>query len=143
MAVVAIVVLIIVLVGGKGGASNPEDAALNFVKAVCSGDYDDVCDAMYPDIADELDEDDFDEIISYLGDVKVSNYSVEDKEHGEKSDRTKYEKQLKKYDVEIDDLYYVEIAFDVEMLGYSNSTTVEVVVAKIDGRWYVISSSSL
>lgn len=142
VAVVAIVVILIIVLGGGNGYSNPEDAALDFIKGVLSGDYDDVCDALYPDLADELDEDDFDELLSYLGDIEVSNYSVDDKERGDKSDRTYYEEFLEENDIdaEIDDLYYVKVSFDVDMYGYSNSASVKVIVAEIDGRWYVITS---
>ena len=139
--VVAAIVLVLVLVLGGNNQGSPEDAAIAFVEGSLDFDFDKVTSVVHPAMLEDVDKEEFNEMKDELGgfSINYSNVKVEEAEHS-KDDCEYYEEEFYDYydlDVDVEDVCYVTVSFDVEMFGMSESTDQDLTVFEVDGKWYV------
>ena len=148
-AVAAVVILLVCLLGGGHGFSEPEDAALAWVEGMCDFDTGDMLQAVYPDIADDIEEDlqdDCDRAEEYYDeadvDLSFSNFETEERDYDYGDD---YLDELEEWlsdeydlDVKVSSVKRIKVSYEVEMDGRSKDTSENVTVVKIDGDWYVL-----
>lgn len=151
--VAAIVVTLILLLGGKddkdsggssgGSSASASDVGLSFAKAILGGNSSKALKLVYPDMIDDETREGFEQIAEYYAEyITLEDASVSDEESGTQDDIEDYEERFEDefdLDVDISKLTYVEIEFSYTSDFYGDGTeTISVVVAKIDGSWYVI-----
>lgn len=130
------------------GYDTPEEAALVYFEAYCELDYDTMSTAFYPDIDTDEFREDFYELAAMIAEYEMgtcSNFAVTDKQLRGSEDRELWTQRLKDeygFEVVISELYYVEITYDcagtVDGQELTETLSVRVPVAEIDGIWYVI-----
>ena len=142
-AVVVVAAIVLVLVFALGGShqGSPEDAAIAFIEGTLDFDFDKMTSVVHPAMLEDVDKEEFKEMEDELGgfSINYSNVKVEEAEHSPE-DCEYYEEEFYDnfdMDVDVEDVCYVTVSFDVEMFGMSESTDQDLTVFEIDGDWYV------
>lgn len=151
----AVIVLALVLIffvfGGSKGGSSPEDLAKKYVKALNSGDTDDLVNLFYPDTISKEDANSLTEVLGLISgiDYSISFVNVTDKDLVNDGDRLKiYQSQFNsKFDKNVKLSEYCELKFNMRLkmsfLGqtYDETEEVEIACVKIDGTWYLVDAN--
>ncbi|MBE6984733.1 MAG: zinc ribbon domain-containing protein [Ruminococcaceae bacterium] len=140
VAVIAIVLLFVL--GGGSGFSNPEDAALSFVEGSLTGDWD-MCEAaIYPDMIDEDLKSEFErDVMQELGSlgIEADNIAIKSSEDVDSYELEYLDQWMREdYGVSVTDARYVRVSYEYSVWGMTASDSYSVTVVEIDGSWYVI-----
>ncbi len=154
VAAAAVIALVLIfLLGGNSGYSDPEELALDFAKAVTNFDVDDLEDTMYPGVLDsdrwssicEVMEDTMEEREKYGLDIETKNFEVDDVyDNYDRGDYRDFEDYFEEYcgiEVDVEDALTYEISFVRYLNGEKFNLSGEVTVVKIDGSWYAYPES--
>ncbi len=139
-AAVAVVVLLVVLLGGGGGNGSPEAVAEKFFSSVLSGDIEAAEECVHPDMWQDIGGD-FEEVggmMAMFGDsVK---FTVNGSEKVTDDERDDVQEMLDQYGIDdkLGDVYAVEISMTVNLFGMEQTETDDILVAEIDGDYYVV-----
>ena len=140
IAAVAVVAVLLVLLLGGGGNGNPEAVAQKFFDSVFSGDIDAAEKCVHPDMREEIfaDLDGMEEMLGMFGDsIKITVDGSENVTADEKDD---VQELLDEYGIndKLGDIYEVEMTMVINMFGMEQSDTSEILVAEIDGDFYIV-----
>ena len=146
IAVIAVIILLFVFLGGSG-ASSPEDAAITYIEGSLNYNLSDVESVMLPEVLEhenwEEVEDSFEEAEEYYDELGISVKDVEVTEVRNlgNSDIAEIEEMLADEVgaiINIDDAKRIEVSYDIDSAMGEYSDSQWVVAVLVDGDWYII-----
>lgn len=151
VAAAAIALVLVLVLGGRGGYSDPEEAAFEMYQAVMLRDFDTAVGSLHPDQVEGMGEENFNELKKefreYSQELRRSHttydhFVIEYTEHTPEDGEWMEEELLTRFDteLEIDDVYNITVTCDcfidgVKQENYRMGETIP--VYKTGGRWYV------
>lgn len=146
VAIAALAVIVICLLGGGHGFSEPEDAALAAIEGAFDLDTDLLLEALYPEMAEDYEEEieeGMEEMEELMEENNVSAEHFKAKDTKKAFDKTTisgYEDLLNEtydLDIEITDMKQIEVSCDADIDGDEERLTECLTVFEVDGKWYV------
>ncbi len=147
VAIAVALILIFTLGGGKGGAKTAEDVVEEYIKAAEEVDGEAIMDLIHENILEKefSDEDEREEAIEEfekgLGEIMEMceiQFEIGDSESLDGDDLEDLQEEYEEdYDLEVEDAEYIEVIMTIEVYGYEQTQTNELLVIKVDGKWYL------
>lgn len=142
----AVIAVVLILILGGSGYSDPEELALDFADAITEFDVSDLEDTMHPDILDTEEWYDIRQMIdserkrSIYDDYETENFRIVDVyDEYDRYDLREMEDVFESdYDmvVHIEEAIRYQIHYERHLNGRISDESGRVTVVKIDGRWY-------